>query len=115
MDKDIFKQIGMNIEQILEAQQLTQKQLADALQISKQVMHKIIKGTKAINAYELKMMSAALDVSVDELVADSCGDEQDQAIFGFMGYISNENSRAQFKKLQEAAEQISLLEDLLYG
>ena len=49
MDNSIFKQVGNNIQNILTAQGKTQQFLAEKLGVSKQVMNKIVSGTKAIN------------------------------------------------------------------
>lgn len=115
MEQNTFVLIGMNIARILKEKQKTQKQLADSLQISKQVMHKIIKGAKAVNAHELKLISTTLNVTVEDLLDAGSYDLEDQPVFGFMGHESDENSKTQVKKLQEAAEQISLLEELLHA
>ena len=52
-----FAQVGANIQRQLDIKGMTQQSLADALQISKQVMNKIIKGSKAINVNELAKIS----------------------------------------------------------
>ena len=115
MGQNTFLLIGMNIARILKEQQKTQKQLADSLQISKQVMHKITKGAKAVNAHELKMISASLGVTVEDLLDAGSYEVKEQTVFGFMGHVSNENSKIQIETLQEAVEQICLLEELLHA
>ena len=47
---------------------MTQESLADELSISNHAMIKIIKGTKAINARELKKIASALGTTIDSLL-----------------------------------------------
>lgn len=68
MDKDIFKQVGNNISQVLTQQGKTQQALANEIGVSKQVMNKIVSGTKAINVAEISKIAKALDVPVDSLI-----------------------------------------------
>lgn len=49
MTNSIFQQVGNNIQDVLREKGKTQQYLADTLNISKQVMSKIVMGAKAIN------------------------------------------------------------------
>lgn len=63
------KQVGNNILFYLKEQGKTQVDLAEALGSSKQVINKIIKGTKALKTTELVAISQYLNVSMDEIVS----------------------------------------------
>jgi len=115
MKLDLFKQIGCKIADILAKQQRTQQSLADDLGISKQVMHKIMKGSKAINAIELHAIASALAVSMETLLPSQGDTASNQIVFGFMGEVSCEQTRAEFEKVREAIDEMFFLEDLLNG
>ena len=63
-----FAQVGANIQEKLNEKGMSQQSLADALGISKQVMNKIIKGSKAINVNELSKIAGILSTSTDSLL-----------------------------------------------
>ena len=63
-----FAQVGANIQKEIRLKGMTQQSLADSLGISKQVMNKIIKGSKAININELARIAETLNVSTDYLL-----------------------------------------------
>lgn len=48
---NFFEQIGNNILQILKEKNINQTELAEKIGVSKQVLGKIVKGQKAINAF----------------------------------------------------------------
>ena len=66
-----FAQVGANILNKIESKGMTQQSLADALGISKQVMNKIIKGSKAINVNELAKIASVLGATTDELLTSN--------------------------------------------
>lgn len=115
MELDLFKQIGFNIALILAKQQRTQQSLANDLGISKQVMHKIMKGSKAINAIELNAIAKALAVSMDTLLPSEGDTESNHIVFGFMGEVACEQTRAEFERVRIAIDEMFFLEDLLNG
>ena len=68
MANNLFRQVGCNIQDVLQKRGKTQQYLADNLNISKQVMSKIIMGAKAINVSEISKIASILDVSVERLL-----------------------------------------------
>lgn len=110
MDYTFFKQVGTNIENILHEKSYTQQDLANKLQISKQVMNKIILGAKAINVEEIKKIASELDVSVDTLLHVNPVPVQTHH-FSFMGQVQNEETRSKINKLKTVIEEILLLEE----
>lgn len=106
-----FESVGNNIVEILEEKNMTQKQLADEIGISKQVMTKIVKGQKAINALEIKKIAEVLNVTVDRLVSEK-EPEVKEPVLMFMGSL-NDNNKEQFKFLSSVIEEIIRMEEVL--
>ena len=110
MKNNIFQQVGSNIQAILEERGLTQQSLADKLNISKQVMSKIINGSKAINVMEITTIANVLNVEVNKLlVVNSPTDEEHS--FSFMGRIKNEQTREKIEILKDVIDEILLMEE----
>ena len=109
MDLNAFKQIGNNIQLILEERQLSQQFLANKLKISKQVMSKILSGNKATNVVEISKIANVLGVSVDTLVKVS-GVAEIAPVYSFMGQISRESTKEKILKLEEVIGELIVLE-----
>lgn len=110
MDHTIFRQVGSNIQKILTMQGETQQFLAEKLGVSKQVMNKIISGSKAINVAEISKIASALNVSVDSLL--STDHVQNPAHhFCFMGQVKDENTKRKIEVLQTVIDEILMLEE----
>ncbi len=65
MGAPTFAQIGARIREIRESKSITQKQLSEALQVTRPVITKIESGNKAVNAVELKIIADALGTTID--------------------------------------------------
>ena len=112
MDNTIFKQVGNNIQQILSDQGKTQQSLANDLGISKQVMNKIIAGSKAINVAEISKIASALSVTTDRLLAVALEtDHEPIHSFAFMGKIENEETKKKIEFLMTVIDEILMLEE----
>lgn len=107
-----FDQVGMNILKVLESKSMTQQSLADALGISKQVVNKIIKGSKAINVYEISCIASILGVSTDSLLMASEEDSPSRLMV-YMGALKDEETRKKVDLLRSAIDEILFLEELL--
>lgn len=110
MENTIFKQVGNNIQNILVAQGKTQQFLAEKLCISKQVMSKIVSGTKAINVAEISKIAKVLNVSTDMLLEVEKGQEPVHN-FSFMGQVKNEATKKKIETLQTVIDEIVMLEE----
>ncbi|MGI6768845.1 MAG: helix-turn-helix domain-containing protein [Bacilli bacterium] len=108
-----FKQVGENISQAMKIKGMTQKQLADQLGVSKQVMSKIINGKKAINVEELSKIAFILGSSTDMLLSSKNNSQEYKYAPMYMGIINDEKARKNVELLREAIDQIHLLEDLI--
>ena len=110
MEDNVFKQVGRNIQKALNEKRLTQQFLADELNISKQVMSKIIGGKKAINVAEITKIAQVLNISTDELLATTTVESPSHS-FSFMGSIKNEKTKEKIMLLKDVINEILLLED----
>ena len=107
-----FAQVGANIQRQLDIKGMTQQRLADALQISKQVMNKIIKGSKAINVNELAKIAEALGTTTDALLTVS-NEPVMVEILSFMGAVHDEVTLEHVNLIRSAIDEINMLEELL--
>ena len=106
-----FAQVGTNIQKELEKKSMTQQSLADALSISKQVMSKIIKGSKAINVSELAKIASVLGITTDSLLTINIECEPTESM-AFMGTMQDDKTREKVELLRSAIDEILLLEEL---
>ena len=90
---------------------MTQESLADVLSISNHAMSKIIKGTKAINARELKKIASVLGTTRDSLLIVNVESETIESI-AFMRTMQDEEIREKVEMLRLAIDEILLLEEL---
>ena len=107
-----FAQVGRNIKATLDAMGKTQQFLADQLSVSKQVMNKIIKGTKAINVNEIAQIAAVLGVTIDSLLKVS-DIPVPKTSLSFMGHVTDEAMQEKIDFLRSAIDEIHLLEALV--
>jgi len=114
MDNTVFKQVGNNIQEILTAKGRSQQSLADDLGISKQVMNKIIAGSKAINVAEIRKIANMLSVTVDSLLTIK-SDIEPVHNFTFMGQVSNEETKKKIEFLKTVIDEILMLEEYAYA
>ncbi|ROZ61488.1 helix-turn-helix domain-containing protein [Ramlibacter sp. WS9] len=70
-EKDYFKLLGSRIAQLRKAQGLTQVQLAEALEISQQVVASYEIGRRRIPVSMLPDLARALAVGLDELLGET--------------------------------------------
>lgn len=109
-----FAQVGANIQRQIDLKGFTQQSLADALGISKQVMNKIIKGSKAINVNELAKIASIVGTTADELLTvDSEPVSADS--LSFMGNVTDEETLKKVNLIRSAIDEIHMMEELLHG
>ncbi|WP_248404082.1 helix-turn-helix domain-containing protein [Butyrivibrio fibrisolvens] len=109
-----FAQVGANILDKIERKGMTQQSLADALGISKQVMNKIIKGSKAINVNELAKIASVIGTTTDELLTVS-GEPVSADSMSFMGSVTDEETLEKIELMRSAIDEIHMLEELLHA
>ncbi|MCR4650686.1 MAG: helix-turn-helix domain-containing protein [Lachnospiraceae bacterium] len=109
-----FAQVGANIQKQLSIKGFTQQSLADALGVSKQVMNKIIKGSKAINVNELAKIASIVGTTTDELLMTQ-GEPVSVDNLSFMGSVTDEETLEKVNLMRTAIDEIHMLEELLYA
>lgn len=112
MNNTIFEQVGNNIQKVLAEQGKTQQFLAEQLGVSKQVMSKIVSGSKAINVAEISKIASVLDVSTDCLLSVQ-KEQKSVHNFSFMGKVKNEGTKKKIEFLQTVIDEILMLEEYL--
>lgn len=110
MNNTFFKQVGNNIQNILATQGKTQQYLAEKLNVSKQVMSKIIAGSKAINVAEISKIASVLGVSTDKLLFVE-SPQPTSHNFSFMGQVKSEKTKSKIALLQTVIDEILMLEE----
>lgn len=110
MTNNIFQQVGYNIQDVLREKGKTQQYLADSINISKQVMSKIVMGTKAINVSEVSQIASVLEVSVERLLSMR-EEEPETHNFSFMGCVENEKTKEGIELLKTIIDEIIMLEE----
>lgn len=112
MKNAIFEQVGNNIQKVLNEQGKTQQFLAEQLDVSKQVMSKIVSGAKAINVAEISQIANILNVSTDYLLTVENVQESVHN-FSFMGKVKNEETKKKIEILKTVIDEILMLEEYL--
>lgn len=106
----IFEQVGKQILLCLAEKRMTQQTLATKLNISKQVVNKIIQGQKAINVAEITKIASALEIPVETLLSIPAHAPAEPT-FSFMGNINNQQTKEKVLLLKEVIDEILFLED----
>lgn len=87
-----FECVGRNILEVLAENNMSQTELAEKIGVSKQVMGKIVKGQKSINALEIKKISEALKVTMERLLEEKFTADEEPVLM-FMGNVKEENKK----------------------
>ncbi len=106
-----FETVGKNILEVLLEKNISQTELAEKIGVSKQVMGKIVKGQKAINALEIKKISEALEVNMERLLEEK-EDLVEEPVLMFMGKVK-EQSKEDIKFLSSVIGEIISMEEAL--
>lgn len=109
---NFFETVGKNILEVLLEKNISQTELAEKIGVSKQVMGKIVKGQKAINALEIKKISEALEINMERLLEEK-EDLVEEPVLMFMGKVK-EQSKEDIKFLSSVIGEIISMEEALY-
>ncbi|NCC13989.1 MAG: XRE family transcriptional regulator [Spirochaetia bacterium] len=114
METISFTDVGNTIKKLLERRSMTQQAIADAIGVSKQVMHKIINGNKAINVTEISAIATALGTTVDVLLAPS-GEEKQSEFLDCLHLVQNQHTREKLLLLVDVMQEILSLEEVVHA
>jgi transcriptional regulator with XRE-family HTH domain len=99
--------IAKNILASLKAKKKKQKELAEYLEVSPQIMSKIMNGERSVSAFEMKKISEFLNVSFKDLLKESDNNVDELNIpLVFMGKISSEGGRKAVELANDVADTI---------
>lgn len=99
--------IAKNILASLKAKKKKQKELAEYLEVSPQIMSKIMNGERSVSAFEMKKISEFLDVPFKDLLKESDNNVDELNIpLVFMGKISSEGGRKAVELANDVADTI---------
>ena len=112
--KSLYVVIGERIQQFLAASDVSQKDFAQKIDVSPQVMNKIIQGKKAINAVEIQRIADALSLSMDELVGKLAQPAvlADPVLF-MIGETNNEQTKEKLRFLDHVMDQMIRIEQIV--
>lgn len=85
--------IANNILTHLKEQNKKQVDLADGIGISKQTVSKMLNGSRAINAIELRKIAAYLGVTMDTLAKLPTAPQESNIIHAFMGRVASDGGK----------------------
>lgn len=85
--------IANNILAHLRDQNKKQVDLADGIGISKQTVSKMLNGSRAINAIELKKVAEYLGVTMDTLAKLPEAPQENNIIHAFMGRVASDGGK----------------------
>lgn len=94
---DMNVMIASNILAILKQQNKKQIDLAEALQINKQTVSKMLNGARMINAIELKQIADFLGVKMEELTKMQKNATDTDVVHAFMGKVDSERAKNALK------------------
>lgn len=110
---NFFECVGSNILEVLSKNNMSQTELAEKIGVSKQVMGKIVKGQKSINALEIKKISDALKITMERLLEEK-PDVDKEPVLMFMGNVKEGNNK-HIKFLSTVISEIINMEEALNG
>ncbi len=85
--------IANNILMRLKEQNKKQVDLADGIGISKQIVSKMLNGSRSINAIELRKIAAYLGVTMDALARFPEIPQDNNIVHAFMGRVTSEGGK----------------------
>lgn len=85
--------IANNILMCLKKQSKKQIDLADGIGSSKQIVSKMLNGSRTINAIELRKIAEYLGVSMDMLAKLPEAPQENNVVHAFMGLVTSDGGR----------------------
>lgn len=111
--KSLYVVIGERIQSYLDQFKISQKDFAKQIDVSPQVMNKIIQGKKAINALEIQQIAKSLNISTNDLVGEfqTSSAITDPVLF-MIGETENEQTKEKLRFLDHVMDQMLRIEEI---
>ena len=103
---DMDAVIARNIAEQLKKQNKKQVELAEGIGVTKQVITKILNGSRMVNAAELHRIADYFKITMDELVAEPKNPTGTNVVRVFMGQVNSDAAREALEIADELADMI---------
>ena len=103
---DINVVVANNIADQMKKTGTKQIELANAIGVKKQVMSKMLNGSRMINISELRRIADYFHVSTDDLMESSAPAYESNVVMAFMGKVSTDAAREALHTVDELADMI---------
>ncbi len=103
---DMDAVIARNITEQLRKQNIKQVELAEGIGVTKQVITKILNGSRMVNASELHRIADYFNITMDELVAEPKNASEINVVRAFMGRVNSDAAREALEIADELADMI---------
>ncbi len=103
---DINVVVANNIMDQMKNHNVKQIELANAIGVTKQIMSKMLNGSRMINIAELHRIADYFHVKADDLMKPSVTPSDTNVIRAFMGKVGSEAAREALRTADELADMI---------
>ncbi len=103
---DINVVVANNILNQMKKTNTKQIDLARAIGVSKQIMSKMLNGSRMINVSELHSIADYFKIKMDDLMKMPVATDDENVVKAFMGKVNSESAREALKTLDELADMI---------
>lgn len=113
--EDLNEVVGRKIQNRLEELNMTQADLARELDISRQVVNKIVNGRKNITFNEASKIAKKLGMDVKKLAdckTDEIEEQKNEPILAFMGEVDSKEAKQGLEKARDVMELIIFHKDV---
>ena len=90
---DINVVVANNVIEQMKKKNVKQIELANAIGVTKQVMSKMLNGSRMINIAELHKISEYFGIKMDDLMYESTVSQDENVVKAFMGKVNTEAAR----------------------
>ena len=104
--------VGIRIQKRLDELGKTQADLAKELDVSRQIVNKIIHGRKNVTLEEIKLIADLLGMGLEDLVKDVGIEKEEDPIISFMGEVDTDEARNGLKKAKKVMDMILFHRDI---
>lgn len=103
---DMNMVIAENIQRMLRLHNRKQTELAESIGTNKQTVHKMLNGSRLINAPELKLIADFFGVRMEELTRIPGNSAERDIVHAFMGRVGSEQAETALKTADMLSDMI---------